>query len=75
MKLTDYDWTGARSNEFDRAANLGATSDQAGKLPEAAIDCAAGSPCPDMERLSHSAGVDASSLTDNQIAEALLQLR
>ena len=34
-----------------------------------------GGPCPELERLSHLAGVDALSLTDNQIAEALFQMR
>ena len=75
MKLKDYDWNGARIGASEGAADMGATDAEAGKLPYATPDRASGSPCPDMERLSHSAGVDASSLTDNQIAEALLQLR
>ena len=75
MKLTDYDWGSARIDEAEGAAEPGTTHDDAGTLPNAISDCASGPPCPDLQRLSHSAGVDASSLTDNQIAEALLQLR
>ena len=75
MKLTDYDWNGARVGDADRAAAPDMTGDGDGEWPDAISAFASGLPSPDLERLSHSAGVDAWSLTDNQIAEALLQLR
>jgi hypothetical protein len=57
--------SGDDTNSSEPLVELSAAfSDYAGRLPR-----------PELERLSHDAGVDACSLTDNQIAEALFQLR